>query len=131
MVVSFKFFGVTIGNHRRQEHRYIPHSLNHALHWRKRALWTQAWKEAVWHSVLQYKKTLGKVPLDHPTVKIILHSIHKMDRDNAWSAAKPIIDGLRYAGVLFDDRNEDFECDVKWQKADHIPDQGVEVIIEF
>ncbi len=86
---------------------------------------------AVWTNVLINKKTLGKMPLDHPTVKIIMHACQKMDRDNVWSASKAIIDGLKYAGVIEDDRNEDFECSVVWQKALHKPDQGVEVIIDF
>lgn len=127
MKVQFKFFGVTVG----RKHRYVPHSLNHPLHWRVRAAWTKAWKEEVWASVLQFKKTLGRLPLDHPSVEIIMHACHKMDRDNVWSAAKPIIDGLKYAGVLLDDRNEDFDCIVRWQKAEKIKDQGVEIIIDF
>lgn len=127
MQISFKLPAAKVG----RKYRYIPHSLNHGLHFATRGRWTKEWKDLVWAMVLANKKSFGPLPLNHPTVKILMHSCQKIDRDNAWSASKPIIDGLRFSGVLVNDREEDFECDVKVVKADHIKDQGVEVIIEF
>lgn len=116
--------------------RRIPISLNKKTHWAVRHKWTNAWKREVLGIVMEHKKQFGKLPLEgRPTIEIILAQIQPMDRDNAYGACKPIIDGLKVprkfndigAGVIIDDNEEAYELVVRSVKVSKLADEGVTI----
>lgn len=115
---------------RKRVTRYVPHSLNHRLHWSVRARWNAEWKDLVWRATLQERYKLAPLPIPVANVEVIFYVCHRMDRDNAYSAAKPIIDGLKVSGILTDDCEDHLELKVRTVKVEHIRDQGIELIIE-
>jgi len=127
MEASFKVGPVFLG----RKLRHIPHSLNHRLHWAQRRAWKQKWFEQVWAEVQIIKpKFKFELPLQKAAVTVILRTCHDIDRDNAYTAAKPIVDGLVYAGLIIDDRQEFLDLEVKTLKVRHLDEQGVDVKIK-
>lgn len=88
--------------------RRIPHNgTNARMHWSDRKAWNDAWYTEIkfqWLSVPWADRP--KVPLERPKVTITFFAVRKFDRDGAHSAAKPLLDGLRYANILKDDDEE-------------------------
>lgn len=117
--------------------RRVPANPNRKFHWAIRHKWTVAWKQLVIGAVLQNKKQLGKLPLSHPTIEIVLSAIQTMDRDNAYAACKAVIDGLKVprkfndigAGVIIDDNEEAIDLVVKQNRVGKIAEEGVTINI--
>lgn len=116
--------------------RRVPISLNKKTHWAVKYKWTKAWQREVYGIVLENKKQFGKLPLEgRPTIEIILAQIQPMDRDNAYGACKPIIDGLKVprrlgdigAGVIVDDNEESYELIVRSRRVTKIEEEGVTI----
>lgn len=84
--------------------RRVPYNTaNRIMHWTVKAKWKKAWEEEVWSAVQEHKKELGKIPYKFAAITIYLYQTRLMDYDGAYSSVKPILDGLRYAGVIIDD----------------------------
>lgn len=126
--VSFTLTGVSVGS----EIRRIPHSGNARLHWAQRARWNRAWKEAAgWYATSTRNGTrIGRiVALENAAkreVTITLHCIRQLDPDNAYAAAKPIVDGLK--GILIaDDSPEHIRLVVRQLRVSKRAEERVEV----
>ena len=81
-------------------------SLNNqrTVHWSKQAEARRTWKELV-RNTIPFKK---RQQFDHPkiTMTIYFHSRRKRDMDNFFPIYKPILDGLKQAGVIEDDNSK-------------------------
>lgn len=112
--------------------RYIPMTLNHRLHWIVRSRWNVAWKEAIWVEVMRNRHAFkGLIPFDKAEVKIILKTCRLLDVDNSYTCAKPLLDGLRYAGVLVDDSPDHLDLHVSQEKVSKVINQGVSINIKL
>jgi len=110
--------------------RYIPHSLNHRLHYMKRAKWNQVWKDNVWTSFISKKHGIPfELPIKKSAVTITLRTCRLLDVDNAYTCAKPILDGLRYAGVIQDDSPKHLSLYVNQEQVHKIDKQGVDIYL--
>lgn len=89
--------------------RKVPHSPNrlNSMHWGERDRWKKAWQEEVWarwqEAKPKYTEILKLLPYKRATLEVSLFSVRPQDEDNAMASLKPIIDGLRYAGLIVDD----------------------------
>lgn len=111
--------------------RRIPHNMNHSMHWKARSDWNKAWYVEVkyaWLSIPWSKRP--EIPLKIPKIAIKYYTIHLLDFDNAYTAAKPLVDGLRDAGIL---KNDDLKnlpsFQVTQEKVSHREDEHVEIEI--
>lgn len=52
-------------------------------------------------------------------VKITLHHARPYDQDNAYAACKPVIDALKYWGLLWDDAPAYLDLTVEQAKSKH------------
>lgn len=79
----------------------LPKTLNtNSSNWRVKAGEVRKWKNLVLYSV-GYKKP--QYPLEKAKLTLTRHSSTKIDYDNLVGSFKPIIDGLKLAGVILDD----------------------------
>jgi Holliday junction resolvase RusA-like endonuclease len=102
----------------------FPPSMNARLHWAQRAKISRMWRERVVYFVGRSKPPK---PLRRAHLTLIRHSSVQCDPDNLVASFKPLIDGLKDAGVLADDRDITFKP--LWQKA--APGKGaIEIIVE-
>lgn len=108
--------------------RSVPHSLNSKMHWTERNKWNMGWYEEVYYAMAQQRRKFGKLPYAQSRFLIRYYLTHPMDKDNAYGSAKPIIDGLRYAGVIVDDSIRHFDFEIEQIKIKKVTDQGVELI---
>lgn len=83
-------------------------------HWRADHERKKKWKEKV---ILLVGYRRPAVPLEKACVKLTRFSSVQPDYDNLVASFKPIIDGLRYAKVLKDDRMTNFRPECEWIKA--------------
>jgi Holliday junction resolvase RusA-like endonuclease len=90
----------------------VPSSPNmlRSKHWRVRYRETKLWREEIGYAVLQIKPSLAPIP--KAKVAIERRSKGIMDTDNLYGCVKPVIDGLRHAGVLVDDSPDHIELTV-------------------
>ena len=118
--------------------RRIPYSPNflNMKHWAVRSSWKKAWEEEVWVTWLQIKQAWQKVnkkklPFQKATLQIIVYCIRPQDEDNMIAACKPLIDGIRYCGIIYDDKPENLTVKspqfVKVHKKD---EEHVELFIQ-
>lgn len=128
-MISIKLSQACISTRNKTECRYIPHSLNHRMHWSKRSKWNKAWKDLVYWSIMERRKELGIIPYKFASITIVHHTCHPLDRDNAYTAAKSIIDGIVLAGVIPDDTDQYLDLKVQVNKISTLKDQGVEIQI--
>ena len=105
--------------------RYIPHNLNHRLHWRVRHRWNVKWKTNIWNEVLIHKHEVPDLSFNNANVKITFLYCHRLDDDNAHTCCKPLLDGLRYSGVIIDDDPSHISLTVETIKVKHVIEQGV------
>ena len=56
-------------------------------------------------------------PLQRSAIHLIRYSSVEPDPDNLAASFKPVIDGLREAGVIVNDRSENVELRFSWRKA--------------
>lgn len=104
---------------------------NVPMHWTLKSAWKKAWEYEVWAGIQEHKKEFGKLPLNKPSIVIYLYSCREMDTDNKWSSVKPILDGLRYANVITDDKPEfTAYLNVQQIKVNHRSDERVEITIK-
>lgn len=121
------------------EYRKHPHSLNARLHWAVRDAWNEAWHRAVFNAIANQAPGRFKEPLPKAAVTITYHAIRRIDRDNRYTAAKPIVDALkvwiskrkeiRGAGVIIDDDDEYLELNTKLEHVSKIADEHVSITI--
>lgn len=127
MTISFWVGPVSIGAVKPQ-YRGIPHSGNARLHWSVRARWNRAWKKQTALAALAARGTVSGFPLPFALVTVELLSIQPLDRDNAFAAAKPVIDGLK--GVLIEDDSEKhIRLDVRNVKVSRKAEEKVLVLV--
>jgi hypothetical protein len=104
---------------------------NVPMHWAVKSAWKKAWEQEVWACIMEHKKEFGKLPLIKPSIIIYLYSCRIMDADGKWSSVKPILDGLRYANVIEDDKPEFISyLNVEQIKVNHRSDERVEILIK-
>lgn len=114
----------------RGKHRYVPHSLNHPIHWSVRYKWTKVWKYLVSVCVMEHRQFIMATEGEKSNVTVIFYVCRRMDRDNAYTAAKPIVDGLKECGVMKDDSEDFLNLTVKTVKVSKIKDQKTQIVIE-
>lgn len=96
----------TLGK-RKQRTRRLPPSKNARMHWSTLARWSAAFREAAKEQAAAVAPALGRA-----RIELVNYTCQPMDRDNLYSAAKPIVDGIVDAGVVQDDSDEyvDLRC---------------------
>lgn len=73
------------------------------MHWALRNKWNQGWKEEVRVAWAVARPRSFAKPLEFSHIRVTLRVSRYFDHDGAYSAAKPLIDGLTEAGVIVDD----------------------------
>lgn len=109
---------ITIGK-KKPESRRLPPNSNNKMHWAKRAKWVKEFKDqSYWLCKIQKLPKMKKA-------KIIVenYTIAPQDRDNLYSAAKPIIDGIVTAGVIPDDSEKYLDQQIRNIKVNHKSEQ--------
>jgi hypothetical protein len=53
------------------------------------------------------------------------------DRDNHTASVKDLLDGLRHAGLIPDDREEDIQLEVEQEKVGTAAEEGTRVEISY
>lgn len=81
----------------------LPRTTNRLnVHWRVRQTNTKKWQNAV---ILEARrKGTPLAPLERAQLTLTRYSAKECDFDNLVSSFKPLIDGLRIAGVIKDDK---------------------------
>lgn len=83
-------------------------------HWRVKAAATKLWRTRVEGLARPFKP---ESPLSLAKVTCTRFSSHEPDFDNLVSSFKPLVDGLKAAGVIVDDKSAHLEREYLWQKA--------------
>ncbi len=84
-------------------------------HWRSKAQRVKLLKQAVFARAWPFKPAQ---PLVSAALTLIRHSSLEPDYDNLVTSFKPVIDGLRQAGIISDDRKKNIgRPEYLWQKA--------------
>lgn len=80
---------------------FAPVTLNKRGHWSKSAGAIRAWR----HGTAVFMRTAGLPHLDrvHVTLHVSPPDNRRRDRDNLVGTLKPVVDGMRDAGVIDDD----------------------------
>ncbi len=81
----------------------LPNITSNGSHgsWRAKAAATKMWKNLVYMAVgLKRPDT----PLERAKITLTRHSMREPDYDNLAISFKPVIDGLKFAGVIVDDK---------------------------
>ena len=109
--------------------RATPHNMaNRTMHWTERKKWTDEWHAAVLAEIIDHKlKPLA--PYKKSQVIINFYRVSFMDRDGSYNSAKPVIDGLRYSGIIFDDSEQYIDLSVKQIKVGHLCDEKTEIVV--
>lgn len=92
-----------------------PPSINKVLrmHWTSKRNLRAAW-------ILLIRSQMGPpkpVPKTKMRVTITLHNSKAYDRDNAFGACKVIFDAMKTLGLIFDDRPQFLDAEVKQEKS--------------
>jgi hypothetical protein len=95
----------------------VPPSLNKVsrMHWRQQRDLHGVWKLLVRSQM----PGIFLQPIVRMRVKITLFHSRFYDKDNAYGAVKPIVDGLRHWKLIFDDTAEYLDLSVEQQKCPH------------
>lgn len=64
-------------------------------------------------------------------VRITSYRTRLLDKDNAYGGAKPLLDSLKYAGLVPDDSTEAIDYEVLQRKVHHRSEEHTEVVIEY
>lgn len=106
--------------------RRVPHNMsNKRMHWAVRNAWNQGWKEEVrvaW--VCARPRDFTTAP-QFAKIRVRLCVVRLFDHDGAYSATKPLLDGLTEAGAIMDDSPRFIDLLVKQQKVAHKDEEGV------
>ena len=127
--ITIKLPPVCIRKRNGLECRYIPFSLNKRLHWAVRSKWNVEWKNTTYWEIKRFHKQLGKIPYSFATITITLNTCYPLDRDNAYTACKSVVDGIVLAGVIPDDSDKYLDLKVKVNKVSKLGEQCVEICI--
>jgi hypothetical protein len=103
---------------------------NVPMHWAVKSAWKKAWEQEVWACIMEHKKEFGKLPYGKASIIVYLYNVRQMDTDGAYASCKPILDGLRYAGVIIDDSPRYITFNVEQIKVNHKCDERVEILIK-
>lgn len=96
--------------------------------WRARYSEKERWHKLVWHAVLVAGRP--EAPLDRAVVTMTRHSTRQPDSDNLVASFKPVLDGLKHARVIVDDKPENIGMPTYiWQKSKQ-KDQRIVVRVE-
>jgi Holliday junction resolvase RusA-like endonuclease len=114
--------------------RAIPHNMsNQRFHWIVKSKWARAWKDEVKKAFYEDAQRdvfkLTKAPFEKSKVEVVFYACRLMDRDGAYHAAKPIIDGLTEIKIIADDSEEFIDLKVSQIKVKHLNEQRVEIEI--
>lgn len=99
--------------------------LNSLRHWALRHAHTKQWKQLVWQAILQ-NQACGRPPNSYAThpllpkahLKLIRCSSSQPDFDNLCGSFKCVIDGLKAAKIILDDKPEVIGQPIyEWRKA--------------
>lgn len=108
----------------------VPSSLNKVL----RQHWSARQKEKLlWMSVLRCKvpprerRKLQDAAKAQKRVKmtITLHNARQFDRDNAYGAVKVVVDAIKAAGLIYDDRPAYLDLEVQQVKCKRVEKRTV------
>lgn len=108
----------------------LPRSPNQVRgHWSVNAKRIKAWRIAVVNAVMLNGGPPER-PLEHALITFTRHSSTEPDHDNNVASCKPLLDGLRDAGVIVDDKKRNVGApEYKWAKC--APGRGrVEIRVE-
>lgn len=96
----------------------VPPSLNRTLrmHWRKRAQLQNDWGWFI-HLALRRRDQCYLQPIVKMQAKITLHHSRQYDKDNAYGAAKVVVDALKHWKLIFDDSPEYLDLEVQQEKC--------------
>jgi hypothetical protein len=109
--------------------RRIPHNMsNMRMHYMAKSRWTKEWKRLVEEAFLE-QATLPRPRYDKSTVVVKFYAIRQFDRDGAYHAAKPVIDGLTNSGIIVDDSQDHIDLEVRQIKVKHREEERVEIEI--
>lgn len=88
------------------EIRWIPEALNVTLraHRMKRDRAQKAWAAYLCAETHAVRKKLPTSPLKSAELRLVRHSHRMLDFDGLVGSMKPVVDGLKAAGVILDDR---------------------------
>lgn len=111
------------------EGRMWPPNLNARLHWLKRSKWNQKFKHMVWGLVMEQKKNFGKIPYARAKIVVTFYTCRPMDFDNSATSAKPLMDGLKMAGVIVDDNQGAIEPHYSFIKVSTMKEQKTTIKI--
>lgn len=131
--ITLKLGQVCVGKNSVQCRRIPFNTANRQMHWAIKAKWAKAWKEEVGWAFMQQRNKLCKLPLKFAHITINLYTTRLMDYDGAYTAIKPILDGLKVnggVGVIIDDSPKYIDLLVKQIKVAHREDEHVELIIK-
>lgn len=70
-------------------------------------------------------------PKQRPKVHFTLYRVALLDPDNKWASVKFLLDAMRYAGLIPNDRECDIEMIVTQQKVAHRSEEGTGVEILY
>ena len=115
----------------RKPGRYFAPTLNARMHWAVRAQWTKAFKQAVKSELLQKRidaHNLIATRKGKAWVRITFYSCRRMDQDNTYAAAKPLLDALK-GEVILDDSPDKLQLTVYQEKEHHLKDQCTQIQI--
>lgn len=77
-------------------------------------------------------KAQGKTKSDaRPIVSIVMYRVRLLDKDNAYGAAKPLIDCLRKIDLIPGDSEDEIQLIVSQEKVAHRIDQHTNVSIKY
>lgn len=98
----------------------IPCSPNEILgyHWRHRARNNRLWQDEIHAATFRSKPAR---PYARARVHIDRRSPGELDPDNLTGAVKPILDALRYAGILLDDTPKHLVLEVTQTRSHKLP----------
>ena len=106
-----------MGDHYRIEFTLmgLPSTPNSRRHWREVHKENEAWYSAVRAAAWSKRPA---TPLSKAKLTLTRVSATEPDYDNLCASFKPVIDGLRYAGVLLDDKKQNIGmADYFWEKC--------------
>jgi hypothetical protein len=69
--------------------------------------------------------------LERPIVRIVFGRTRPLDRDNAWGSVKALVDGLRHAGLISGDSEEEIELSVDQFKVQHRSEEKTTIEIDY
>lgn len=111
--------------------RRTPHNMsNMRMHWAQKSQWNKAWKEQVGWKVLESGLLKAQDCRLFASVRVVLYKTRLYDRDGAYNAVKPIVDGLTVVGAIPDDSQEHIDLHVSQEKVQKKSEEKVVIHIE-